>query len=259
MRDLQNGRRVCSWRGALAAAVILLAAWFGYTLWSPGLDVIDGRHDRGCNAIWLGHGWLGADEWFFRYGKQDTIDEFRDLRRVQVLARLLKEHHISDIFPHVAPANPDGRLPVIDRNQTEKFLNAFVGFRVLPWIGGVIGKQVRLEDSNWQQTFVHSAIQLLKQHPRLAGVHVNIEPCPSGNEDFLVLLAELRRAMPEGKILSVAAYPPPTWMHPFPSVHWEENYFRAVSRRVDQMVVMMYDTALPAANPSLSLHLEISI
>src|SRR5438034_2866009 len=40
---------------------LLLAVWFGYLLWSPGLDIRDGRHDRGRNGIWLGHGWLGGD------------------------------------------------------------------------------------------------------------------------------------------------------------------------------------------------------
>lgn len=54
----------------------------------------------------------------------------------------------------------------------------------------------------------------------------------------------MRRALPPGKILSVAAYPPPTWMHPYPDVHWDGSYFREVSRRTDQMAVMMYDTGL---------------
>jgi hypothetical protein len=54
----------------------------------------------------------------------------------------------------------------------------------------------------------------------------------------------VRRALPPKRLLSVAAYPPPTRWHPFPDVHWEKQYFQAVAGRVDQMVVMMYDTAL---------------
>jgi hypothetical protein len=87
-------------------------------------------------------------------------------------------------------------------------------------------------------------IDLLQSHPRLAGVQINIEPMPTGNGDFLILLDELRQAMPAGKIISVAAYPPPTRWHPFPDVHWDENYFRQVARRADQLAPMMYDTAI---------------
>ena len=84
----------------------------------------------------------------------------------------------------------------------------------------------------------------MKKHPRLAGVQVNIEPLPSGNTDFLKLLEELR-PITNGKILSVAAYPPPTKWHQFPDVHWNLPYIKLVATRCDQMAVMMYDTAIP--------------
>src|SRR5688572_20150738 len=82
---------------------------------------------------------------------------------------------------------------------------------------------------------------LLSRHPRLAGVHLNVEPLRSGDKDFLVLLEEIRGGLPPGKVLSLAAYPPPTQWHPFPDVHWEESYFREVARRCDHVAVMMYD------------------
>ena len=247
MRNLYKKSPPHPWRGALVAAVILVAAWVGYALWSPGLEVSDGRYDLGRNAIWLGHGWLGADEWFARYGKEDTVEQFRVPEKMQELARRLKEHHISDVFPHVAPSDLNGRVPEVDHRQTERFLDAFDGFRVLPWVGGVLGKQVRLEDVRWRKTFVHSAVELLNRHPRFAGIHVNIEPCPMGNQNFLTLLTELRHALPEGKLLSVAAFPPPTRLHPFSSLYWDEAYYRAVTHHADQLAVMMYDTALPVA------------
>jgi len=117
----------------------------------------------------------------------------------------------------------------------------------------VLGKQVRLEDDHWRQTFVKSAAELLIRFPGFAGVHINIEPCRSGNKDFVAPLEELRRALPEGKILSVAAFPPPTLLYPFSDADWDESYFRAFSRRADQMAVLMYDTALPAARMYRSL------
>ena len=94
---------------------------------------------------------------------------------------------------------------------------------------------------------------MLDRHPRLAGVQINIEPCPSGHEGFLLFLDELRAALPEGKLLSVAAYPPPTWVHRYPEVHWDRKYFGEVARRTDQMAVMMYDTSLRLSKPYVSL------
>ena len=78
----------------------------------------------------------------------------------------------------------------------------------------------------------------------MAGVHINIEPMPSSNPHFLTLLEELSNAIPEGKILSVAAYPPPSLWHPMKEVHWDESYYRQVSSQTDQLAVMMYDTAI---------------
>jgi hypothetical protein len=84
----------------------------------------------------------------------------------------------------------------------------------------------------------------IRAHPRLAGIQLSIEPMPTGNLDFLTLLEELCEKMPPGKILSVAAYPPPTRWHPHASVHWDVSYFRQVARRVDLIVPMMYDTSV---------------
>ena len=138
---------------------------------------------------------------------------------------------------------PTGQLPPVDREQAEQFLDVFEGFRVLPWIGGPNGASVRLNNERWRGTFTMSIQALLAQHPRFAGVHLNVEPLPNGDKDFLLLLDQVRTGLPSGKLLSIAAYPPPTRWHPFPDVHWDEAYFREVARRCDQVVVMMYDAA----------------
>jgi hypothetical protein len=212
-----------------------------YLVWRPGIDVRDGRHDRGSNAVWLAHGWLGADEWFINNRKTNQFGKYRSPANVRALAAKLRTNHITDVHPHLCPATVDGHLPPVDAKQTEMFLDAFVGFRVLPWIGGVNGSSVRANDVRWRDTFVRDVQGLLTRHPRLAGVHLNVEPMPSGDADFLKLLDAVRAVLPKDKILSVAAYPPPTRWHPFPDVHWDKQYFREVARRCDQLAVMMYD------------------
>ena len=230
-----------SWRTLVVLFAILGVAALAYALWSPGHDVTDGRHDLGTNGIWLQHGWIGHDEWFDRYGRDRT--KFRDAAKIRELAELLSRHGMAYVFPHLCPCDPDGQIAPVDDEQTALFLEGFQGIDVLPWIGGVFNDHAFPESEEWRATFVGSAIELLDAHPRFAGVHVNIEPMPSGNADYVRLLRELREALPEGKRLSIAAYPPPTRLHPFPSVHWDETYYREVCTHVDQVAPMMYDTA----------------
>lgn len=217
-------------------------AWLGYRLWSPGEDVTDGRHDLHRNGIWLQHGWLGDDSWFDRYRKDRS--RFRSREKVAALAGLLRSHGVQYVFPHLCPCSADGAIAPVDPAQTELFLDGFSGISVLPWVGGVLDKQAFPESATWRRNFVSSIVELLEAHPRLAGIHLNIEPMTTGSVEFIDLLDEIRAALPERKILSVAAFPPPSLLHPFPDVHWEEDYYRQVAQRADQFAVMMYDTGL---------------
>jgi hypothetical protein len=232
------------WRTVVPGILLLILVPLTYVVWTPGKVVTDGRHDLGRNGIWLQHGWLGDDGWFERNQKTNRIPEFRTKERMQRLAGQLRQQHITDVFPHLCPAEITGEIAPVDAAQVERFLDVFEGFRVMPWVGGVLYLQVRPADAKWRKRFVGSIEQLLAAHPRLAGVQLNVEPMPSGNADFLVLLEEVRNVLPKGKVLSVAANPPPTRWHPFPDVHWQEPYFRAVAERSDQLAVMMYDTSL---------------
>ncbi|MDQ3813353.1 MAG: glycosyl hydrolase family 18 protein [Armatimonadota bacterium] len=232
------------WRTIVPAVSLLLLLFLAHAVWSPGYDVTDGRHDLSRNGIWLQHGWLGHNSWFIQYGKTDKLPRFRNVQRVRELAALLRHHHITDVFPHLCPTQPDGAIMPVDDRQTEMFLRELQGFRVLPWIGGVLDSDVAPDNAQRRKVFVNSIKDLLHKHPKFAGVHLNVEPWPSGHKEMLVLLEEIRQALPAGKILSVAAYPPPTFWHRFPEVHWEQAYFKQVAQRVDQMAVMMYDTSL---------------
>jgi hypothetical protein len=233
-------------RVALSLCLLLVAAGGclvgGYALWSPGAFVTDGSHDMGTNGIWLQHGWLGDDGWFARNNKKSA--SFRDREKIRELALLLADHNMLYLFPHLCPCTPEGKIATVDDGQVRRFLKEMDGFYVLPWVGGLLGKHALLGSATWRNRFVTSIVELLTAYPYFAGIHLNIEPMPSGNRDFLTLLRELRRALPEGRMLSVAAYPPPTILHPFSQVHWDQEYFSRVAAEVDQLVIMMYDTSL---------------
>jgi len=230
------------WRTILLLLAVLAIMALAYLAWSPGKRIRDGRHDHRSNGIWIQHGWLGDDSWFSRNSADKSM--FRTDQEIQYLADLFASHGIEYVFPHLCPCNPTGPIAPVDYNQTERFLDHFQNFKVIPWIGGVLDLHCFPESRQWRTNFVGSVIDLLHSHPRLAGVQINIEPMPTGNSHFLSLLKELHQAMPDGRLLSVAAYPPPTRWHPFPDVHWDEDYFKQVARRVDQLVPMMYDAGI---------------
>lgn len=242
---------------ATTVALLLIGLGIGHWYMTPDVDhmVVEEGVDRGQNAIWLQHGWLGDDRWFIENGRDKAL--FRSEARVGDLADTLATHHVTDLFPHLCPCSSDGSIAAVDDDQVELFLGVLevheVDFRIIPWVGGVLGRHAFPESSQWRARFVDSARVLLETHPGLSGIHVNIEPMPPDNDHFLTLLRELSTALPEGKILSVAAYPPPTVLHPFYEVHWDEEYFRAVSREVDQVAVMLYDTALRHEGPYIRL------
>ena len=225
-----------------ALAVILGIPAIAYLLWQPGGSESLPQYRN--NAIWLGHGWLGDDGWFERNNRNK--DDFRSVEKISALFKKLSDNKISTVYPHLCPAQLNGKIAPYDSIQVERFLDiaAQYNIKVIPWIGGVFEESAHPADEKWRKNFVASVDELLKKHPRLAGVQVNIEPWPSDNVDFLKLLDELR-PVTEGKILSVAAYPPPTKWHQFPDVHWNLPYIKLVATRCDQMAVMMYDTAIP--------------
>jgi len=118
------------WRTLLLPIAIFGVSGLAYLLWSPGITVRDGRHDLRSNGIWLQHGWLGDDLWFKRNGKDPAL--FRDQNKIQGLADLLAGHGVKYVFPHVCPCNPKGNIAPVDPKQTERFLDHFGDFQVIP-------------------------------------------------------------------------------------------------------------------------------
>ena len=226
-----------------ALAVIFGVPGLVYLIWQPGSDEPLPKYSN--NAIWLGHGWLGDDVWFERYNR--NRDDFRSVEKITALLKKLSDNKITTVYPHLCPAQMNGKIAEYDSGQVERFLDVAEKYdiKVIPWIGGVFKLSARPMDDKWRKNFIGSVDELLKKHPRLAGVQVNIEPWPSWNVGFLKLVDELRVVITGGKILSLAAYPPPTGWHRFPEVHWRLIYIRRLARNCDQMAVMMYDTAIP--------------
>ncbi|WSY48270.1 hypothetical protein OG948_44585 (plasmid) [Embleya sp. NBC_00888] len=207
-------------------------------------DPSDQARTRGRDAIWLGHAW---------------VDGRKGAAELATLAQRLRGTGIHDLYVHAGPLEHDGTLPPSAHPGARQLVDAvhreLPGVRVQAWLGDIVshgGPGLRLERPPVRAAITASAAQILDAG--FEGVHLDLEPVWSGNEDFLNLLTAthaLTRA--RGAPLSVAA----AQIDPLPSLHsvfqalrdhpkwWSQRYFGQVARRVDQIAVMSYDTAMP--------------
>jgi hypothetical protein len=198
------------------------------------------NHDR--NAVWLEHRWL-------------TQAQPRSV--IEAKVRALARHGVLYVFPHLIPFEKSGRLPPHEREQMRAFLETARAVaprvQVLPWVGGLrLGYRrtrtgtIDLADLGQRQRIVAECRGLLDEG--FDGIHLNIEPVPNGDDDFLALLRALRPAMGAHGVLSVSATRlAPVAIPMLDRFAWTAGYYSRVAAEADQVVVMAYDTALPSS------------
>jgi hypothetical protein len=200
------------------------------------------------NAIWAQHAWVG---------QAHTPQEYDNL------AALLKREQITYLFPHVGPLDGDGHIPPALYPNAATFVHEMKSrlpdLKILAWIGQVEkdgGGPLDISNSETRARIVNEA-RHFTQDLGFDGVHYDIEPIHNLNPHFLDLLDETRAAIGPEKLISVSApkWAPAARVIPFVQAisgrgiaWWTTYYFLIVSSYVDQMVVMMYNTALPTAS-----------
>ncbi|MFE2429917.1 hypothetical protein ACFXJ5_24615 [Streptomyces sp. NPDC059373] len=251
-------RRALRWarRGALALAlaVLLSATAIGVSLRLEYAGDPDAAGlTRGRDAVWLGHAWVD--------GRRDAADLAALVHRVQGTG-------IHDLYVHTGPLAHDGSLDASlypDATWLVREVHrALPGVRVQAWLGDIVSwgsprtesgggsPGLRLDDAATRSRIGASAAQALDVG--FDGVHFDLEPMYSGDQGFLDLLdATHRVTAARGAPLSVATHQ----IDPLPGLHspsgalfnhpkwWTQKYFGQVARRVDQVAVMAYDTAMP--------------
>lgn len=242
MAGMPGGPRFRRWRvaGALLAtlAVVLLLGEAYFRLSTPAI------YSAGANAIWLRHAWVGEAK-----GPQDyaaLVDKLRTMK-------------ITHAYFHAGPFTGEGTVRP-DRVAAAAGLVAAMGqgcpeVKVIAWLGQIEARAGGILDitaADNRARMVETARWFLDLG--YDGVHYDIEPIYSGDQDFLDLLTTTRlHTSAAGAELSVAASMP-EWLpglerflrrfvkHPG---CWTERYFLAVAACVDQVAVMTYDTAIP--------------
>lgn len=199
--------------------------------------------DRGDNGLWARRLWL----------HQPHTDA-----EIQALVDSLRAHGITQLYPFLGPPNADGLPGWRDGNEhhpvdpavattfLERMRALAPEIRVLPWTGGVRGRDIRFDQPERLQAWRDAVLAL-----PVDGVQINIETLPE-QDAYLDLLRAWKQALGP-RTLSIAAYPPPTPLHPFPEVHWSADFLRQVCLIADDLAVMAYDTALGSAEAYTTL------
>jgi Glycosyl hydrolases family 18 len=234
-----------------AIALTLLTTLVGVLWWRLNATTTNfsGAHfNQHSNAIWAQHEWVGESH---------TPQEYDEL------AALLKREQITYLFPHVGPLNGDGTIPLDLYPNAATFVSEMKArlpdLKILAWMGQEEedgGGPLDMSNSQTRGNIVSEA-RLFTQVLGFDGIHYDIEPVHNLNPHFIDLLDETRAAIGSSKMISISApkWAPAARVIPFVqaiagrgSAWWTTYYFLIVSSHVDQVVVMMYNTALPAAN-----------
>lgn len=229
-------------RLAIAAGVLVVAiagAFVWHRFFRLGRLPAAGAFDRSDNGIWMRRHWIHGG----------APDEER-----AALATSLEVRGIRRLYPFLGPMDPDGnpgwRDDGVIRHYEPERARAFFaamhrlspGLKIVPWTGGNLHQDVHLTDERQRAGFAAHMKAIVDLGAD--GVQLNVEPMPSGREGYLDLLRAVKEAIGPDKILSIAAYPPETPLHPFTDVHWSLAFTGEVCAIADEMVFMGYDTAL---------------
>ncbi|MEV0063742.1 hypothetical protein [Nocardia sp. NPDC050718] len=244
--------RAWSWRrrGAVLALVLLLVvslpvAGVVTALLAHNIgEQSEQARTRGKDAFWLGHAWVD--------GRRTDAD-------VDQLVKLLAGTEIRDLYVHTGPLEHDGSLRDELAPRARWFVDAvhakLPGIRVQSWLGDIVRPEfdgLDVESAPSRERVVASAQRVLDYG--FDGIHYDLEPIRSGSPGFLALLDATRAVTSAARVpLSVSA----PVIDPLPGLHavgialvdhgkwWSQAYFAEVARRVDQVAVMSYDTAMP--------------
>ncbi|MDH3228777.1 MAG: glycoside hydrolase family 18 protein [Alphaproteobacteria bacterium] len=224
---------------AVLCALLLVSAYAVYTLAPAGP-----QSSGGPNAVWAAHKWVG---------------DFHSVETYDALAADLQRNGITDVYFHVGPLDGDGLIPRAKYRNAPALLAAMrirdPAIRLHAWIGQVerrAGGPLDLSDAGVRGNIRRAAEGFLETG--FDGIHYNIEPIRSGDRDLLALLDATRAATrAHDALLSMAT----DELEPFPGAQyllrplarraglWSPAYYRDVALRLDQIAVMMYDTASP--------------
>ncbi len=194
--------------------------------------------DKGKNALWLGHEWVG---------------DYKSDAELKELAVSLKKNNIGTLFVHSGPLKEDGSIDPTTYKYSINFVDKMRKFapeiQLQAWIGQLRGK-IDLKEELVRKNIAQQA-KFLTQLVEFDGIHFDIEPVWDGDSAFIDTLEKTRNSIPQDKVISVALaeFIPQSVVistkpfHEFKNYNTEKNY-KNVGAHADQIVAMVYDTGI---------------
>jgi hypothetical protein len=238
-------RLTLRWSVRLAVLAVLvtgalLAAALVWSLPAPSAEA----RSAGVNALWVERAWVAEPHSDEEHGR---------------LSARLQQSQISDVLVVVGPLDGQGTAPPGRTPRAGAFADAVhrgaPGTRVLAALGQRLpsaGGPLRLYDRGVREAIVAAARDYLDLG--YDGIHYDIGPVRPGDRDLLDLLDRTRELTAgRGAVVSVAleqlqAHPAvASLVMPVVRSYAEPDavYLSAVADRVDQLVIMAYDSGLP--------------
>lgn len=220
---------------------VILAAWWG---WVPAHSFEEAGCQTERNAAWISVDWTS----------QPVAPD-----AVSALAKQAGDNGLAYLYPYVSYVKLDGTFSESYEYAAE-FARAFRRHngetQLLAWVGVPVVNERRVGIKGWvnladpaeRQQIVLFVAQLLSQST-LDGIHLNVETVQDGDAGYLLLLEEVKAAVEDEYLVSIAStYWLPKMVNDLPVLdgyRWSGDYYRAIAGSVDQIVTMTYDSLMP--------------
>ncbi len=232
-------------------SLVFLAMVVAFAAASTSEDPVLGQE----NAAW-------ARSMFFR-GHAPTTGEPLRPEDVTEFATTLRDAGIKYAYVFSGPFRADGSLPdwatsATARRSIERMQSVHPGLEVLPWVGGLQGKTVRLHDPAWRATALDAVGRLFATLP-IDGVHFDFElvlpdepylrddaaapDAAAGYAGGLLGFHQDARARFPRRFLSSVVVSTASATKPWKRKHTVAEA-TALARTVDQLAFLFYDTGI---------------
>ncbi|RTL46054.1 MAG: hypothetical protein EKK48_01565 [Candidatus Melainabacteria bacterium] len=188
--------------------------------------------NKAANGLWLRYYWYA--------GKHQSQKEWDDM-----LERL-RVNQIKYAYFHVLTTKSDGSLKMRRQAGAIKITNAVhervPGTKAIAWVYVGAAPQrdgLDLSKPDVRKKLIQEALWLVNDCG-FDGIQWDYEFCSNGDRGLLALLDETRAVLKPTQLLGVDT---PMW-YPNTLWGWNDQYFREVAARCDQLCVMCYDSYL---------------
>jgi len=181
----------------------------------------------------------------------EWVNESHDVEEIVALANNLNRRQIQYVFAYASYLKPNGQFN-LTHSHAVKFVQMLKStqpdLNVQAWIGIPLG-YVDLSDTVVRKEIAEFCADLARDGG-FDGIHLDPEPISSDDTQVIALLDEIRITLGPEIGLSIATrrvwpiLPGVQWPL-VREVAWGTNYYREVAKRVDQIAVMSYDSAMP--------------